>query len=261
MVRLIFHIQSDFLFINLANAAPNSLIFAEYTLASIGSTPSQSNSIFSPVRLVAFLCLTGVLALHGLHVPAGIRLQNLLGFTKIGILLILVGTGFMAFTGNLQEGVPRAGNFDSWEQIWAGSTTGGSALCTCLYNVSLISSRALVPIYINFQILYCFVGFNNANYSLSEVHNPVRTLRIAGPLSIVVAALFYLLCNIAYYSAASKEEITSSGRLVAALLFKNVWGPRAERILNAFIALSALGNVVSVVCLFFFVVFTATMPD
>ena len=56
---------------------------------------------------------------------------------KIGILLIVVGTGFIALTGNLQEGVPRPGNFDSWERIWAGSMTGGSALCTCLYNVCL----------------------------------------------------------------------------------------------------------------------------
>ncbi|KIM37286.1 hypothetical protein M413DRAFT_77300 [Hebeloma cylindrosporum] len=213
----------------LAYGAANSLVFAEYTLASFSSASSPSSAIFSPVRVVAFICLTGVLALHGLHIPAGIRLQNLLGFMKIGILLIIVGTGFIALSGNLQEGVPRPGNFDSWELIWAGSTTGGSALCTCLYN-----------------IIYCFIGFSNVNYALSEVHNPARTLRIAGPLSIIVVTIFYLLCNVAYYAAASKEEITSSGRLVAALLFKNVWGPRAERVLNAFIALSALGNVLSV---------------
>jgi len=98
--------------------------------------------------------------------------------------------------------------------------------------------------------MYCFSGLSHANYALSEVHNPARTLRIAGPLAIIVAAAFYLLCNVAYYAAASKEEITSSGRLVASLLVKNVWGSRAERFLNAFIALSALGNALSSVCLF-----------
>jgi amino acid transporter len=92
------------------------------------------------------------------------------------------------------------------------------------------------------------MGFSNANYALSEVHNPARTLRIAGPLAIIIVTVFYLLCNIAYYAAASKEEITNSGRLVAALLFKNVWGPRTERILSAFVALSALGNILSSVC-------------
>ena len=98
--------------------------------------------------------------------------------------------------------------------------------------------------------MYCFGGLSHANYALSEIHNSSRTLRIAGPLAIIVAAAFYLLCNVAYYAAASKEEIASSGRLVAALLFKNVWGSKAERFLNAFIALSALGNALSNLCLF-----------
>jgi hypothetical protein len=85
------------------------------------------------------------------------------------------------------------------------------------------------------------------NYALSEVKNPARTIRIAGPLGLGVVAILYLLTNIAYFAGASKEEITSSGRLVAALLFKNVYGPQAERIMSGFVALSALGNVLSVV--------------
>jgi len=81
--------------------------------------------------------------------------------------------------------------------------------------------------------------------------NPAKTLRIAGPLAIITVTLFYFLCNFAYFSAASKEEITGSGRLVAALLFRNVWGPSAERILSGFVALSALGNVLSVVSILY----------
>lgn len=52
-----------------------------------------------------------------------------------------------------------------------------------------------------------------------------------------------------YFSsaAATKEEITSSGTLVAALLFRNVYGTAAERALSVFVALSALGNVLAVV--------------
>jgi hypothetical protein len=60
--------------------------------------------------------------------------------------------------------------------------------------------------------------------------------------------VFYLLCNLSYFAAASKEEITGSGRLVAALLFKNVWGSKTERVLSAFVSLSALGNVLAAVC-------------
>ena len=81
--------------------------------------------------------------------------------------------------------------------------------------------------------------------------DPKRTVRIAGPLAIGVVAVLYMLANIAYFAGATKEEIVSSGRLVAALLFRNVYGPKAERALSVFVALSALGNVLSVVCLSF----------
>ncbi|KAH9481926.1 High-affinity methionine permease [Psilocybe cubensis] len=213
----------------LAYAAGNCLVFAEYAVASISPAAPASTSVFSPVRVVAFLCLTGVLLLHGLHIPSGLRLQNLLGFFKIGILLVVVMAGCFALGGNLQEGVVRPGNFDSWAKIWEGSRGGRNVLCACLYNV-----------------IWSYIGFSNANYALAEMRDPARTLRIAGPLAIVTVTVFYLFCNIAYFAAASKEEITGSGRLVAALLFRNVWGPSTERILNIFIAMSALGNVLSV---------------
>ncbi|KAF5327498.1 hypothetical protein D9619_005093 [Psilocybe cf. subviscida] len=214
----------------LAYAAGNALVFAEYSLASLSSVhPGPSSNVFSPVRIVAFLCLTSVILLHGLHIQSGLRLQNALGFLKVGILLIVVTAGFIALSGNLQEGVVRPGNFDGWETIWEGSRTGGSVVSASLYNV-----------------IWSFVGYSNANYALAEMKDPARTLRIAGPLAITTVGLFYLLCNIAYFAAASKEEITGSGRLVAALLFRNVWGAKTERVLNGFVALSALGNVLSV---------------
>ena len=103
LVYFIFQLRPPLLLIDLAWGAANSLVFAEHTLASFGSFPSPSRSIFFPVRLLAFVCLTGVLLLHGLHIPAGIRLQNMLGFMKIGI-LIVIGTGSIALTGNLREG-------------------------------------------------------------------------------------------------------------------------------------------------------------
>lgn len=96
-------------------------------------------------------------------------------------------------------------------------------------------------------MIWSYIGFSNLNYGLSEVKNPTRTIRIAGPLAIGLITVLYILVNIAYFAGASKEEITGSGRLVAALLFRNVYGPRAERCLSVFVALSAFRNVLSVV--------------
>lgn len=119
-------------------AAGNSLVFAEYLLASVyPSAPhSSSSTIFSPVRVVAFLCLTATALLHGLHIPSGLKLQNGLGALKIGVLLVMVGTGVAALMGVLQPGAVPPRNFSSWEKIWEGTQTGGNVVCACLYNVS-----------------------------------------------------------------------------------------------------------------------------
>ena len=84
-------------------------------------------------------------------------------------------------------------------------------------------------------------------YVLNEVKNPVRTIKIAGPLGLSICGVLYLLANVAYFAAVPKAEILSSGRLVAASLFRNVLGEKAERALSVFVALSAFGNVLSVI--------------
>jgi hypothetical protein len=89
---------------------------------------------------------------------------------------------------------------------------------------------------------------------MNDVKDPIRTLKIAGPLGLSICAVFYLLANVAYFAygfyhpsialtmmysfrAATKEEIQSSGVTVAALFFKNVFGVQAERALSVFVAL------------------------
>jgi len=84
------------------------------------------------------------------------------------------------------------------------------------------------------------------NYVLNDVKNPVRTLRIAGPLGLGICAVLYILANVAYFAAATKDEIKSSGVTVAALFFRNVFGTKAEQALAVLVALSALGNVITV---------------
>lgn len=60
-----------------------------------------------------------------------------------------------------------------------------------------------------------YIGYSNANYALSEVHNPVRTLKRAAPLAIGLVAAVYLLVNWAYVAVVAKSDILGSGRIVA----------------------------------------------
>ncbi|KAF8885470.1 amino acid/polyamine transporter I [Infundibulicybe gibba] len=204
----------------LAWAAGNSLVFGEYILRAANREPGRWT-----LRLVGFACITFALILHGTALKWGLRLQNFLGIFKILVLLFVIITGFVALGGHMKVEKPH--NFSN---AFEGTTASASSFCLSLYNV-----------------IWSYIGFSNVNYALSEVKNPARTIRIAGPLAIGVVTVLYMLANVAYFAGASKEEITSSGRLVAALLFRNVYGPRAERALSAIVALSALGNVLSVV--------------
>lgn len=90
-------------------------------------------------------------------------------------------------------------------------------------------------------------GILTARQALSETRNPVRTLKIAAPIAIGSVGILYMLCNIAYFAAVSKEDMLSSGQTVAAKFFGNMFGARAEKVMSVFVALSAFGNVLSVI--------------
>jgi amino acid transporter len=86
----------------------------------------------------------------------------------------------------------------------------------------------------------------NVDQALSETKNPVRTLKIAAPLAIGSVGILYMFVNIAYFAAVSKEEMLESGSVVAAVFFGNMFGKQAEKVMSVFVALSAFGNVLSV---------------
>lgn len=152
----------------------------------------------------------------------------MLGVIKVIIILIIVVAGWVALAGHLK--VPEDKKPNNFHNAFEGTTGNAYGVVTALYNV-----------------IWSFIGYSNANYALSETRNPVRTLKIAAPVAIASISVLYMLVNVAYFAAVPKEEILTSRRLVAALLFRNVFGGAAERALSVFVALSAFGNVLSVI--------------
>lgn len=71
--------------------------------------------------------------------------------------------------------------------------------------------------------------WSNAAYVLNEIRNPVRTLKIAAPIGLFICGTMYLLANVAYYAAATPEEIAASGNTVAAFFMGKVFGSTGER--------------------------------
>lgn len=202
-------------------AGSNSVVFGEYILSAARVEVNRFNQ-----RGVGVACITAAFLIHGLALKWGLRLQNALGVIKIIILLIIIIGGFVALGGHVKLDEKP----DNFTNAFAGTTGSGYGVVTALYNV-----------------IWSYIGYSNANYALAETKNPVRTLKIAAPLALAVVAVLYMLANIAYFAAVPRAELLSSGRILAASFFRNVMGEQAERALSVFVALSAFGNVLSVI--------------
>lgn len=205
----------------------NSLAFGRYVLAAAGSTEGDGWT----ARGIAIACITFAVALHSIFPKWGLRLVNLLGIFKVVIVIFIVFSGFAAISGRLL--IPPPGNFKNAFAIEVTENYGGRGAYG--YATALL------------QIIYSYKGWENANYVLGELKNPRKTLAIAAPIAIGGVTILYVLANVAYFAAITKDDLATSEVLVAGLFFRNVFGDSAAaRALPAFVALSNLGNVLAV---------------
>ena len=72
----------------------NSIAFAQYVYAAAGVSPAHSGIIGIAILVATFTC-----TIHSVSRRGGIWLSNTLAFIKIGILLLIIVTGFCAYAG------------------------------------------------------------------------------------------------------------------------------------------------------------------
>jgi amino acid transporter len=176
-------------------------------------------------RGVAILVITFICSLHAFIPNAGVRFMNGIGIIKVIVLTFIVVTGWAVLGGGTRVADPHA----SFRNAFAGTSGSGYQWSNSL-----------------FKVLNSYAGYTNAAYVLNEVKDPVRTLKIAGPLGLGTCGIFYLLANVAYFAAATPEEVVASGVTVASLFMEKVFGSAGQKAISALIAISALGNVMTV---------------
>ncbi|KAI5115929.1 hypothetical protein M0805_009865 [Coniferiporia weirii] len=196
--------------------ASGCIVFAENILVSAGHEAGRWAE-----RGIALGVIFFVTILHGFTPRLGIWLMNALSVFKVFILVFIIITGWVVLGGHTRVQNPHA----NFHNSFAGSSHSSSDYATA-----------------TFKVLNAYAGWSNINYVLNEVRDPVRTLKIAGPLGLGICAVLYMLANIAYFAAATKEEILEGGVTVASLFFKQIFGSEAQRALTVFVALSALGG-------------------
>ena len=177
-------------------------------------------------RGIAIGVIVFVTIIHTFIPRMGVYLMNALGWFKVVILLFIVITGWVVLSGRVSSvSNPHA----SFKNAFAGSSHSSNNYATAL-----------------FKVIKSYVGWSNAAYFLNEVKSPVKTLKRAVPLGPGTCGVLYMLANVAYYAAATPKEIGASGATVAAFFFGKVFGATAERALSVLVALSALGNVLTI---------------
>ncbi|CAK4031454.1 amino acid permease-domain-containing [Lecanosticta acicola] len=213
--------------------ASNCVIFAQYTLFALDI---QGTEFLRKVLAVGVL--TWITFVHACFMKTGIRIQNFLGWIKIGIVLFMILSGLFVvlFRPEQQTALrtsatlgPQAMDW-TWTGLWAGSIWSWGAIATSII-----------------KVFYSFAGLSNANNVLNEVKDPVRTLKSVSRTALATVCGMYALINVAYFMVVPLDEIRTSGELIAGLFFERVFGETfGRRVLPLLVALSGVGNVMVV---------------
>lgn len=203
--------------------ASNCIIFSRYVFFAFG----VENVSDWAAKAVAAALLVVVTATHGLAPKAGIKIQDFLGWVKIGIIFFMILSGLYVVLFRPTLDTSSGGNPLSWDHLWDDS----------VWNWGVISTGL-------FKVFYSYAGLDNISNVLNEVKDPVRTLRSVTLTALVTSCAMYGLINIAYFIVIPIDEIKGSGELIAALFFRRVFGERVgQTILPLAVALCAVGNV------------------
>lgn len=203
-------------------AAGNSINTAVMFLTAGDAKITEWNQRGIGVAVIFF-----AFAVNSINVKMGLYLQNTLGIIKVGIIIFIAVSGWVALAGGTNHGHHTNNLKNAFEGTENASAYG---VVNALYNV-----------------IWSFIGYSNVNYALGEVKNPVRTLKIAGPVSVITIAILYIFVNISYFAVVPKEKLISSKLVLAADYFDIIFHGKGKEVAAAFVGLSALGNVLSVI--------------
>ncbi len=184
-----------------------AIAFSQYTLRFAGGNTARAGPL-----AVAAIAL--VAAVNYVGVKPGSRLLNVLVVAKIAALAALIGGGLFLAHRPAEESLPVS------------SVSGGSSL--------LAFGAALIP------ILFTYGGWQSANIIAEEMREPRRTLPLALVAGTAIVILVYLLANIVYLAALTRQGLAAT-TTPAADAVRRIFGPGADKMVSAAITISAFG--------------------
>ncbi|KAF5027072.1 hypothetical protein F66182_841 [Fusarium sp. NRRL 66182] len=206
----------------LSFSSSNAIVLSRYLWRITGKVPSDWE-----MKGVAIVAYTFAVICVIAHNKYSLWAVNVLGALKIMTLVFISITGFFVLGGNVSSIPDPQANF---RNSFEGTTDNGNDLASALVN-----------------IVFSYTGYSNAFNVVNEVKRPIPTIKKYGSISVLLVAVLYMLCNVAYFAAVPKEEFAASDEIAAAVFFTSVFGSSgAVTALNVLVMLSAYGNLLAV---------------
>ncbi|KAJ5460822.1 amino acid transporter [Penicillium daleae] len=203
-------------------ASSNAVVFAEYAFA-IGGV-SYTNWQLKGVAVAVY---TLALIVVAANTKWSLRFVVWFGVVKVLTLLLISIAGLVVLGGHTKVADPKI----NWRNPWEGTSDASAYGAT----------NAMI------KLIFSYAGYQNVFGLANEIKNPVKKLRWSAPLSLIIVTILYILVNVAYFSAASREEILASKQIAASIFFEKVFGTtKAARGLSVLICISAFGNLIAV---------------
>lgn len=205
----------------------NSYTFGKYVLFAINRS---ENEVI--VRAIGVLCISVCCYLHVAHRQQSNIMFTLLGVVKVLILSLIIVCGALTYFGVVTV---KSDDSSDYAVISGVDSVGGERPGPYSISVALL------------EIIYSFKGWENVNYVLNETKDPHRVLTVYAPLSVFITTCLYFMVILSYLVVIPKQELMTSGALVAGIFFDKIFGQSVtSTILPLFIAISNFGNVLVV---------------
>jgi len=220
-----------FAVIQTGTIAAVGVAFAKFTGVFVAGVSAQRFVLqigsfgISTQQVLAIACIILLTLLNFRSVKTGAFVQNLLTFSKIGALALMIALGLYAMftrTEPLPAVVPPVG----------------------ATNITDLAPLVLMGVFFSAMVgsLFSSDAWNNITFTAGEVRNPQRNL----PLSLIIGTgtvtLIYLLANVVYVYNLPFESIKNAPEdRVATLLMQNILGPSGAYFMAAMVMVSTFG--------------------
>jgi len=199
-----------FTVINSASIAAVAVAFATYLKYFHPFTPIE-------VKLIAIFSIGAFTALNSFHLKSGLWTQNIMTFSKVGVLLAFVALGLTL----------EGGSFTNFQPLMP---TGSFSSLLGPFSLALVA------------VLWSYDGWIEVTYVGGEIKNPGKNIPLSLIYSTILLIALYLAVNFVFVYLLSISGIAGS-ELVASDAAQVILGPKGVILVILAILLSTLGAI------------------